>query len=118
MFRQGDVLLIPIGSKQAAKTESGWSVRDLTPEDGRIVLAEGEATGHAHVIRHPGARLLVKSMRTGYMSSLSETILTVADGPALLVHEEHLPIELAPGAYRVVRQREYDPTDGARRVAD
>jgi hypothetical protein len=33
------------------------------------------------------------------------------------VHEEHDPIRIPPGAYRVVRQREYEPR-GWRAVAD
>ncbi|MFI5937682.1 hypothetical protein [Actinoplanes sp. NPDC051494] len=77
---------------------------------GRMVLARGEATGHAHVVGGPGL-----------------TLVADRDNPALMwidvpshgrvTHEEHGPISLPAGQYRVVRQREYIP--GAwRPVAD
>ena len=47
MYRQGDVLLAPI----PALPVDAVSV----PRKGRIVLAEGEATGHAHAIAEPDA---------------------------------------------------------------
>ena len=37
--------------------------------------------------------------------------------PCVLTHQEHAPIALAPGAYRVTRQREYTP-EAIRTVAD
>jgi hypothetical protein len=37
----------------------------------------------------------------------------------MLVHEEHASIELDPGVYEVIRQREYDPdTDTTQWVMD
>ena len=35
-----------------------------------------------------------------------------------LLHEEHDTICVPPGAYRIVRQREFDVMEGVRRVAD
>jgi hypothetical protein len=35
----------------------------------------------------------------------------VSGGPATLLHEEHAPISLAEGTYRVRRQRELEPKD-------
>jgi hypothetical protein len=104
MVRQGDVLLVPVLSIPATATPR--------PRDaGRVILAYGEVTGHAHRIDAPdacGAALLD--------APGNETFLTL-DAVSQLLHEEHAAIPLAPGAYRVVRQREYSPA-AIRYVAD
>jgi len=52
-LRQGDVLLI------ATKPNAVTSEHRPVPRDaGRVVLAYGEVTGHAHVFRDPGVCLL------------------------------------------------------------
>ena len=72
---------------------------------GRIVLAEGEATGHAHAIHERDARTFTHE---------GERFL-LTRSRAQLVHEEHGPIEVPAGAWRVVIQREYEPTPAAER---
>jgi hypothetical protein len=90
--RQGDVLLDPCREPEG-----------LVPIDhhgDRIVLAEGEATGHLHAVPAADARLLAAPDGGRYLWVVRPTALT---------HEEHQPaIELVPGIYRVVRDREYD----------
>ena len=90
IYRHGDVLLAPITS---------------IPENARrkpdLILARGEITGHAHRIEAKGMAQLYE-----YEDTL---FLRIVGSPASVVHEEHLPIELPPGIYRVWRQREYDP---------
>ena len=104
-FRQGDVLLLAVqGLPDGADPER---------RSGRIVLAEGEATGHAHAIAEPDARAFTHE---GQRYLLTKSI-------AQLVHEEHAPIEVPPGTWRVVIQREYEPPVTAtapawRRVVD
>ena len=103
IFRQGDVLLravaaIPKGAK------------DITPQ-GRIVLAHGEVTGHAHAIADAPAEVKPRLWDAG-----AERFLQVV-APASLQHEEHAPIELPPGNYQVIGQVEYAPEE-IRRVAD
>jgi hypothetical protein len=92
-FRQGDVLLIRVESlpenAQQAKPD----------EEHRIVLAYGEVTGHAHAVSTAHAVL--------YQAG-PDRFLEVTAG-ASLVHEEHSAINLDPGTYKVVRQREYVP---------
>jgi hypothetical protein len=101
-YRQGDVLLVRFRPRQ-------WgALTRVEGAGGRIVLAEGEATGHAHVIDSPLAGL--------YQDRLDNRYLKL-DGPAELRHEEHGPVALEPGVYRVVRQREYAPRSN-RRVRD
>ena len=92
-FRQGDVLLIVV---ERVPQYANLVAR----ENGQIVLAHGEATGHAHALREPGCELY--HLR-------GERYLTVTEENCVLRHEEHNPIALPVGVYRVVRQREYVP---------
>ncbi|MFG1854907.1 hypothetical protein [Actinomadura geliboluensis] len=105
MYRQGDILILPVSEEAVPR-----SVRDLppTPRDGRgrMVLALGEATGHAHALTAPGSLLRTPD-------PLAPDHLHLPSG-GRLVHEEHAAITLPKGWYRVVRQREYVP--GAVRV--
>jgi hypothetical protein len=89
--RQGDVLLVRVDA-----IPPGARARR---RNGRIVLATGETTGHAHAI----AELDASEFRVG-----GERYVLVRSR-AQLIHEEHAPIHLGPGAYRVVVQREFDP---------
>lgn len=121
MYAQGDLLIIPV--KDFPK-----DTKDVTPK-GRVVLALGETTGHAHAFYDGGVTLLRRPTTDTAMleqnSIPMETVeqwIEIARGKgekpgAVLKHEEHAPIELPPGRYRVVRQREYDPQQD-RYVAD
>ena len=100
-FRQGDVFI----EKVSARTKR----RKKLPRDkGRIVLAYGETTGHAHAI----------SDRAVEAYEFEGDMLLVVEGENVSIrHEEHSPITLPPGNYRVTRQREYSP-EAIRQVAD
>jgi len=99
-YRQGDVLII------AAKLPQGAA--DTTPANGAdIILALGEATGHAHRISGGGITVLEKGGRR---------YLDVRE-PRTLRHEEHSEIPLAPGGYEVITQMQYTP-QGLINVAD
>jgi len=106
MYRQGDVLVVPIDEAELPT--------DLVPAPrdggGRMVLAYGEATGHAHVATGEGLTLLCLP------DDLASMFLHIR-GYGRLTHEEHGPIPLPAGYYRVVRQREYVP-GSVRPVAD
>lgn len=103
MFRQGDVLVVPVNEIPAG-------VKDVPLEAGRLILAHGEATGHAHVVE--GEAQLLESD----VAEMEERFLRV-EQEAALVHDEHATIALPPGDYRVIRQREYSP-EAIRNVAD
>ncbi|GII84751.1 hypothetical protein Ssi03_27410 [Sphaerisporangium siamense] len=106
MYRQGDILILQVTAESVpARLES--APRDAR---GRLVLALGEATGHAHAVPGPGTLLLSRA------SGLPE-FLHLPDG-GRLVHEEHATISLPKGWFRVVRQREYVPGAYHRYVAD
>ncbi len=102
MFRQGDVLLRKVDRTPTKRHR-------IVPRDGgRVVLAYGEETGHAHAIYDQVAKLF---------AGAGERLLT-AEKPVTLRHEEHDSIELPAGTYEVIQQREYDPGQGSRSVAD
>lgn len=100
-LRQGDVLLVPVRALPKG-------AKDETP-DGRLVLAFGESTGHAHAIEneHQSCR---------YWTAGGERFLQVLVTSELR-HEEHAPISLPPGIYKLPQQVEYTPAE-LRRVAD
>ncbi|MBH0776046.1 hypothetical protein [Nocardia bovistercoris] len=108
MYRQGDVLIVPVAAAAVPKAlvDAPSVARDPR---GRLVLALGEVTGHAHAVQGPG-RLIRESGATGPM------LLHLPEG-GRVVHEEHAAIGLPKGWYRVVRQREYVP-GSVRIVAD
>jgi len=72
-------------------------------------LAEGEITGHAHRISEPHTADLFEGN--------GERFLHIRAPQATLMHEEHAPITLEQGIYRVWIQREYSPEE-IRRVID
>ncbi|MCF2525706.1 hypothetical protein [Yinghuangia soli] len=105
MYRQGDILLLPVDD---AAVPLGVTALPAKPRDnrGRIVLALGEVTGHAHAVTGTGTLFLDPEPTViGHLK---------LDAPTRLVHEEHAAISLPKGWYRVIRQREYIP--GAVRI--
>ncbi|WP_327141499.1 hypothetical protein [Nocardia sp. NBC_01327] len=106
MFRQGDVLIVPIAT-EAVPAQALQAPGEPRDARGRMVLALGEVTGHAHALAAPGR--LVRA-------SAPHMFLHLPEG-GRLVHEEHAAIVLPQGWFRVVRQREYLP-GAVRIVAD
>lgn len=107
LFRQGDVLIELVAALPAG-------AKDVT-EDDRIVLAYGEVTGHAHAIYEPQTEAKPAG-KARLWDAGAERFLQVIEKTALK-HEEHAPVALEPGIYRVIQQREYSPEE-IRRVAD
>jgi len=104
MFRQGDVLIVPIANMPKG-------VAPVGRDNGNVVLAYGEATGHAHAIKDARAALFRdRDLGTIFMH-------VSGNGPVALDHQEHDTIHIPPGDYQVIRQREYTP-DAIRNVAD
>lgn len=101
-FRQGDVGLQLVASLPARAVE----VKPTEPH--RIVLAYGEVTGHAHA--------LAEVAKVKEFSFEAERFIHVMERTALK-HEEHAPINLEPGVYKIIQQREYSPEE-IRNVAD
>jgi hypothetical protein len=98
LWRHGDVFIQSCGAIPSSAT--------LLPH---CNLAKGEATGHAHRIAERDAAQLFRQNEMLY--------LRVAGKQATVMHEEHAPIVLERGNYRVWIQREYSP-EAIRRVVD
>jgi len=101
-IRQGDVMVcacdaIPSGCTPVAR------------EQGQVILAHGEVTGHCHAIAEPKVELLERD----------GTMYLKVDAPkgAALTHQEHSTATIPPGTYTVKRQREYSRGE-VRRVLD
>jgi|ERR1035437_3109959 hypothetical protein len=99
-YRQGDVFLVKVNS--APKNAKQIAIN-------RLILAEGEVTGHMHMIEQEGAELVQVSPEEVYVK-IMET--------AELKHDEHDTIVVEPGWYRVIQQREYSPERYSRPVLD
>lgn len=89
MYRHGDVGIFPTKKK----------FLDGVKRD-RLVLAEGEVTGHAHRIAEGEASLYEKN-GVLYLRVFSDT--------ATVTHEEHKPIEIPMGDYEIRIQKDYEP---------
>lgn len=94
--RQGDVLIEislekPSGARQPI---------------GRVVLAVGEATLHDHSVEE------AESWKVG-----TDVLFFTTTRQTVVKHQEHAPIPINKGTYKITRQREYIP-GSIRRVAD
>lgn len=87
------------------------AIPDGVPETKDRVLAHSE-TGHHHVLEGNAVRVFRADEFTAYVK---------VEKPAKIVHlrsfDTHAPLSLAPGNYRITRQREYVP-EGFRVAAD
>lgn len=124
--RQGDVLII---EDETPKDVSHMKL--VERDNGRVILAYGEVTGHAHAIADKGCSLYLDDTssiagpdaigliaRAGGGSLPTPDRTLVVDEPVVIRHEEHDAIALEAGkTYTVRHQIEYDPT-AFRAVAD
>ncbi len=98
LFRQGDVMFrriaqLPKGEQKKRK--------DAT-------VAYGEVTGHSHRLAAEDLEsAAVLEIGDGLYVHVSENGVRIEG--ATFVHEEHGPITLSPGDYRVTIQKEYSP---------
>jgi hypothetical protein len=136
---QGDVLLFQL----PAAFTLGRSDR-IPPRDGKLILAEGELTGHHHAIwfnppmfRDDGLARAMEAQNQSAPAALyrdddlvrrlvEHGLLTegslcvgflVVEAPVLLRHQEHDPVRIPAGLYYVGRQREFHAGE-ARQVSD
>jgi len=90
LIRQGDVLIMKTHKipKGAAKLP-------------HKILAHGEITGHCHQVEETEDVELFQQEGVLYLRVIGEK--------ATVVHQEHGPVTLPRGEYKVWRQREYTP---------
>jgi len=93
---QGDVYL------EKVNVSNFMGMKEVKPDpQGRLILIEGEVTGHAHAVDSKHAAL--------YLGTIG--MLLVVKKATELMHEEHDNIPLKEGTYVVKRQREYTPEE-------
>jgi hypothetical protein len=90
MWRHGDVMIATVDSLPATAK--------LRPD---VILARGEITGHMHRVESASTAELWELDGQVYIKVVADT--------ARIVHEEHKPVTLPRGLYRVWQQREYTP---------
>ena len=103
-YRQGDIAIIPVQRKRLFKGKR------IAADKGRIILAYGEVTGHAHALPTDDVELYETA-------DTADRLLRVRSRVTTLSHEEHAAITLPKGDYIVRYQREYTPAE-IRRVLD
>jgi hypothetical protein len=107
VIRQGDLVFL----RQELSSYTLERVQEKEPEK-RGVIAEGEATGHHH-------RIAVLEDAQVFHLGNDESYLRVGPNGVAIVHEEHHPVRLTPGDYKVNRAREFSYLDSvARTVPD
>lgn len=101
IYRQGDVLILPIKSNQIPKG---------LKQTKSVTLALGEVTGHHHTISRGAVGF-------GQSETALADYFQVTNDEAVLDHQEHKSIWLPKGSYRKIIQSEYTP-EAIRPVAD
>lgn len=94
-YRQGDVFMEKIDTLPQ-------DLKQHDKDQGRIILAYGEVTGHAHAVVDDTTESFVDTNGALYLQS---------DEEILVKHEEHAEIKLPAGVYRITHQREYSPEE-------
>jgi len=113
MYRQGDVLLEKLNSLPERSNTN------------QTLLVRGEGRNHGHFIKGEAVEILNAEeseltdgggLITQYLNVMEEAALE-----HLLIDsgewtQEHAPITIPPGKYRVIKQREYNPYSKAIRA--
>lgn len=104
-IRQGDVLILRC-------KEIPSSAQQVEAENGRLIVARGEATGHHHSFPWARGATLFRDDGAGSGGQFLTVEKTIA-----LEHQEHSALTLSPGNYEIRIQRTM--ANGlVRRVAD
>jgi len=98
---QGDILI-----EKCSKIPAG--AKPVKPINGKHVIAEGEATGHAHTIDES----------VGDIFELEGVLYLKAKQAGTIEHQEHAAQKITKGITRFVRQREFTDADEPRPVRD
>lgn len=105
MYAQGDLLIERVDDVEPSGTM-------ISPDaTGALVLAEGELTGHRHAIFERVTMFRDDALAREVPGGLYIGHVRVEGSSATVLHQEHAPIALGEGTYRVRRQRELEPKD-------
>jgi len=125
-YQQGDVLFIELNDDEAKtfqdkKESNNWrKVRVERESNGDTVVAYGEATGHNHRFQFD-SKTMINYPVTGYVTDMGRRGETNAlqyveiEKTATLIHQEHNPIQVPSGKYKVKIVREFDHIGGVTR---
>jgi hypothetical protein len=105
IVRQGDILLVPV-------SEAPATAAPVEAENGRLILARGEVTGHHHSIAMSERVALFREDGSG------GGLFLFASGPVSLEHQEHTALAVEPGAYEVRQQIQWSDADEPIAVRD
>jgi len=97
VYRHGDVILQKINN-----------IIPTMKKGKTLTLAEGEVTGHFHVLK--GDLMFAEKDNEKFVEILSNT--------AILTHQEHDTLELPQGKYKYLIQREVDLSGEIKQVMD
>ncbi len=111
IFAQGDLLIERVPYISPSGTIEEYF------EGAPLVLAEGEESGHRHAIRERVTMFRDDRLARDIPEGLYVGHVRIGSAYARITHEEHAPLTLRQGTYRVRRQRELGPRD-ARVLAD
>ena len=121
-YQQGDVIIRKLEEpiKETWQDYDGKSSSSLDKSDrwnqaSRTVIAEGEATGHAHAFNmtnNPGVDITLWHRISSYGRKVgggsTPGAMRIKGGDAVLTHEEHNAITIPPGEYEITQVREFD----------
>jgi hypothetical protein len=103
LLAQGDLLIERVPDIAPSGT--------IDTEGSVIVLAEGEESGHRHAIGERATMFRDERLARDIPAGLYIGHVRVNSAYARVTHDEHAPITLPRGTYRVRRQRELGPRD-------
>jgi len=115
-YRQGDVMLQRVGDPISKDVNPGFfspvngSSIVARDETDRIVLAEGEMTGHSHCVLDKKSELFVTRGGKHYLNVPEESAIEHIN-PDNSPTGEHDVINLEPGLYELTQQSEYNDED-------
>lgn len=103
-FHQGDVYI------KSGKLPDGFEHQNC--ENGKTILALGEATGHHHRFEEDHVKMFHANDNSG------RRFIVIEGKPATLFHEEHAPIECPAGTYEIFIARQWSDDEEPIAVID
>lgn len=104
--QQGDVYVSRVDSLPA-------ECQEVERDNGRVILAYGEVTGHAHAFKDENVKMFSSND-----NNVMRRFLVIENEPATLFHEEHAPHTYAPGIYEIKIAREWTDDNEEIQVRD
>jgi hypothetical protein len=102
---QGDILIERVADPTRASKLS------TCVDDGYLTIAVGEQSGHCHRLFGTAQLFRDDNLAREIPPRLYLGHVQVKSPSARLEHDEHAPLILAQGTYRIRRQRELEPTE-------